>query len=306
MPLTANHVQNALKAVGALGNQIKSTAELASGANAALAQAPSGLTQEGAAAFLATMAQESAYFRTTTEYGSSRKRYDPYRGRTFEQVTWKENYATFGAWCKAKGLLSDANYFVTNPTRLADYQWAWLGGVWYFEYAKLWRYANAGNFLAVSQGVNGGTGRIGSSFIPGGWDHRNKMYKAFLLVGGALLPDGRASKPPEPSSGKLAADGSFGPATIKALQEVIGVTQDGSFGPKTISAWQRRMGTPVDGKISEPSSLINKAQRWLNRTDFNIPGTLRVDGLFGPATITALQHYLNRNGSFTGAAKWKG
>ena len=229
MPLTAAHIQKALSAVGALGGQMKPAAELASGANTALAQAPSGLTKEGAAAFLATMAQESAYFRTTTEYGSARKRYDPYRGRTFEQVTWRENYAAFGKWCKAKGLLTDADYFVDNPTRLSDYKWAWLGGVWYFQHANLWRYANAGNFKAVSQGVNGGTGRIGTSFTPNGWVHRLAMYEAFLLAGSALLPDGKAApaKPkPKPKSTTLATDGLAGPKTWERARTLVRASKD--------------------------------------------------------------------------------
>lgn len=204
MALSGAAVRAALAAVGAVGKQIRSVDELAAGADGALRMAPAGLTAAGAASFLATMAQESAYLRTTQEYGT-RLRYDPYRGRTFEQLTWVENYRGFGRWCHAKGLVSDPETFVRNPTSLADYRWAWLGGVFYFEANNLWPWANAGDHLRVSQAVNGGRGRAGTKFVPNHWRERDAMFRAFRLAGNALLPTGPASRPaaaapvPEPT-----------------------------------------------------------------------------------------------------------
>lgn len=187
MTLTAADIERGLRGVtGAVGRQMVSMSELAAGANSALAQAPAGLTVKGAAAFLATMAQESMWFRVTEEIRKNRP-YAPYIGRTFEQVTHRPNYLAFGRWCKAKGLVEDAEFFVNNPKRLADYQWAWLGGVWYFEANGLWPYANRGDFLAVSRGVNMGNPR--STHTPAGMLTRNAAYKAFLAVGDALLPE---------------------------------------------------------------------------------------------------------------------
>lgn len=180
-PLTGATMRAALAAVGAVGKQIKSFDELAAGAVDALRQAPAGLTSAGASAFLATAAVESAWFRTTTEYGSG-QRYAPYIGRTFVQLTWRENYLGFGRWCKNKGLVADADTFANNPRSLSDFQWAWLGAVYYFEMHGLWRYANADNFLAVSQAVNGGDGRIGTSFTPNSWTERKAMYRVFLAA----------------------------------------------------------------------------------------------------------------------------
>lgn len=192
--LTGTLIHSALAAMGAVGGQIVSDDQLAAGALDALRQAPAGLTAAGAAAFLATMAEESAHFRTTTEYGTGQS-YAPYIGRTFEQLTWSSNYAGFGAWCKARGLVSDANVFVHSPTALSDIRWAWLGGVYYFAAHDLWRYANAGNFLAVSQAVNGGDGKIGTSFTPNGWTERQNAYRAFLAAGASLLPTSPAAAP---------------------------------------------------------------------------------------------------------------
>jgi putative chitinase len=117
MALSGATVRTALAAVGAGNRLVRSADELAAGADGALRQASGGLTVAGAASWLATMAQESDYFRTTTEYGGA-KRYDPYRGRTFEQITWRDNYASFGKWCHAKGLVSDPRVFVNTPTSL--------------------------------------------------------------------------------------------------------------------------------------------------------------------------------------------
>ena len=196
MALSGATVRDALAAVGAVGGQMRSFDELAAGAQAALQQAPAGLTPAGASSFLATQAQESDYFRVTEEYAKN-GRYAPHIGRTFEMITWAENYLKFGQWCKAKGIISKSErQFVDDPPWLADFQWAWLGGVWYFEVNGLWAYANAGDHLAVSQGVNGGTGRIGTSFTPNGWDARRKMFDAFRTAGDALLPGGASTAPP--------------------------------------------------------------------------------------------------------------
>lgn len=189
MAITGATVLAALRTVGAGSRLIEPAAELAAGADGALRQVPPGLTPAGAASWLATMAQESDYFRTTTEYGGP-KRYDPYRGRTFEQITWRDGYAGFGRWCRDRGLVADENVFVDRPTDLADHRWAWLGGVWFFEEKGLWRYANAGDHWSVSQGVNRGVGAIGTDRAPNHWDARRRMFDAFLAAGPALLPDG--------------------------------------------------------------------------------------------------------------------
>lgn len=188
MTLTGATILAALHAVGAGNGLVRDADVLAAGADDALGQAPPGLTVAGAASWLATMAQESDYFRTTTEYGTGVKAYDPYRGRTFEQLTWQGNYAGFGAWCATRGLVAHGAVFVDTPTTLADYRWAWLGGVWYFAQNGLWSYANAGDHYAVSQGVNRGVHAIGTSKVPKHWEARRTMYEAFLAAGPALLP----------------------------------------------------------------------------------------------------------------------
>lgn len=204
MALTGAVVREALAAVGAVGKQLRSFDELAAGASAALRQAPSGLTAAGAAAFLATCAVESAWFRTTVEYGSG-QRYAPYVGRTFVQLTWEANYHGFGRWCHGRGLVADPLVFVRDPVQLGAYQFAWLGPVFYFETTRLWEWANAGDFRRVSQAVNGGRGRAGTEFTPNGWSDRQAMYEVFLRAGAGLLP-GRPSPRPAPTTAEEVDD----------------------------------------------------------------------------------------------------
>lgn len=187
MALSGTVVRAALTAIGALGRQVATPESLAAGAADALRRAPD-LTVAGAAAFLATCAQESAYFRTTTEYGQN-LRYDPYRGRTFTQITWQVNYRDFGRWCHARQLVSDPEKFVKNPAALGELQWAWLGPIQYWEDNGIWRWANSGDFLTVSQAINGGNARVGTSFVPHGWAQRQAMYAVLRQFGGDLLPE---------------------------------------------------------------------------------------------------------------------
>lgn len=182
--ITAAHFEKVLRSIPkAMGRQVASLEDLAEGANDALLSAPESLTVEGAAAFLATLSQESASFRTTEEY-SKTGRYRPYIGRTFEQITWKDNYAAFGAWCEDRGLCSDSQIFVKDFKSLADLRWAWLGGIWFWEKNGIWAYSD--NFLKTQKAVN--LGNPNSIYTPAGMVVRNQWYNAWLQLGEVILP----------------------------------------------------------------------------------------------------------------------
>lgn len=248
--VTGAVIRSALSAVGAVGRQMRSFDELAAGANAALLQAPPGLTVAGAASFLADKAQESDYFRVTEEYAKN-GRYAPHIGRTFQMVTWDSNYLAFGRWCKARGVITGSErQFVDNPKWLADYRWAWLGGVWYFEANNLWPIANAGDHFRVSQIVNGGLGMVRDGRTPNHWPARKKMFDAFLRAGPALLPTG-ALAPVDPQEDDLT------PEQDRMLREVyMQVAQGtGTSDPKT---W----GWPAwAGGTGEKLTLIDHLRR---------------------------------------------
>lgn len=286
---TAAQIRAALVSVGGLGGQGWTLDTIAAGADDAMRQA--GITtREGAACLVAQCMVESAYFRTTREYGGPRTRYAPYYGRGFIQVTWRSNYAAFGAWCKARGLVPDADYFVNVPDRLADPKWAWLGAVWYFTTHRhgLVALANRGENIKVGRAINRGDAY--SKYAAYGEDHRQAAYRALLAAG--ITPPGKTAAPAaKPVSAdrktwlrkKIATHGIWSPATIrrlqaevdvpidgvagpqtkKAVQKWLGVTQDGVWGPQTYSALQRHLGLRQTGVWS--AYLRRRLQVHLNR-----------------------------------------
>ena len=209
MAISGAQIRSVLASVGTVGGQVTTFDSLAGGANDALKrlQAANGkpLTVAQCAAFLATLAQESGYFRTTTEYGSGQT-YAPYVGRTFEQLTWRANYAAFGAWAKQMGVVTDANVFVNNPAALSGLSYSWLGGVWYWiarrsswgEYNSMLDVAATGSILLVSRAVN--AGNPNSSITPYGMAERTAMFNAFKALGTSILPGTSAPAPSKPSA----------------------------------------------------------------------------------------------------------
>ena len=263
--LSGTLLRTVLARCGALGKQCAPLDTLAAGAVAALAEHAPDRTGRGTAAWLATMTQESAWLRTTTEYGSG-QRYAPYIGRTFEQITWRDNYAAFGAWCKRHSLVDDELVFVKRPAELSSMRWAWLGGVWYFEARKLWGYASSGNFQAVANAVNRGSATLEG--YPSGWLTRLQCYRAYLGV---------LATPAE-----IPVDGVWGPVSIARLQEWVGVYVDGDQGARTVKALQKWLGMTVDGDLGKVTTRALQAK----------VGAY-VDGIWGPATSRAFQTYLN-------------
>jgi hypothetical protein len=190
--LTATHVTAALKAAGAGSSLVMPAHQIADAFNDAINKYGDGLfaTINSYAALVSECMMESAYFRTTQEYASTGA-YQPYRGRTFIQITWKDNYAAFGKWCLSVGLVADADYFVKNPTKLADLKWAAIGGVWYFT--KVLKKDKQGNLhpivwwaddpLAIGRAVN--MGNPYSTATPNGQKARDAAYVAVV---NALTP----------------------------------------------------------------------------------------------------------------------
>lgn len=99
---------------------------------------------------------------------------------------------------------------------------------------------------------------------------------------------------PSGSGGKLVEDGELGPATIKALQTVLGVTADGDWGAKTTTALQTRL-VAVGQKISIDGDL---GPATIRAMQVFLLGGDKADSIMGPNTIRGLQHYLNSGGKF--------
>jgi predicted chitinase len=128
---------------------------------------------------LAQWGHESDGFKTTQEYGSG-QRYAPYIGRTWIQITWQANYASFGRWAADQGLIDDPGYFVDNPAALADLKWAGIGAAWYWTVARptINGLCDQGDIVAVTQLINGGQNGIAD---------RRQRYQQAIALGDELL-----------------------------------------------------------------------------------------------------------------------
>ena len=146
-----------------------------------------------------------------------------------------------------------------------------------------------------------------------GWERFLNLIRGYL--GQATVPvkpqaPAKPSKPNKPVSNKINVDGSWGQATTKALQKILGTKQDGivsnqptinrkylysasstswqfkktgySAGSNMIRALQKLIGAKVDGWFGKNSVIT--LQRFLK---------VKADGSMGPATVRALQKYIN-------------
>jgi len=146
------------------------------------------------AAFLATAAFESMYFRKTKEGKAkptskawiryqSKYWHTNYMGRGIFQTTSEKNYRIFGQKMKKKGLVTDSEIFVKQPQLLEQPQWAVESACEFWETNGLDKYARQGfkGFTALQGVVNRGS----ASKIALGQPDRLVVYERARLA----LPD---------------------------------------------------------------------------------------------------------------------
>ena len=294
--VTGDVIGAALDSVGGRGNQIASLDEIARIFNAAISQAGDGAYDSQPArlaALIGQCAQESAWFRTTTEYGTG-QRYAPYIGRTFIQITWSDNYQAFGLWCKARGLLDDAAYFVNNPASLSDLKWAALGPIWYFATRGILPYADQRNWTAVGGIINTGS----AAGVPGGNATRLKACQAVY----DYLISHPIGEPAMPTATQL--------ALAKWMTDRIGqfaYSQQDRFDNLT---------TDGDGRSADCSSLVLMAYREVAKVevgtytdaqagngrpvfDVNLEDVEQAIALLQPGDLVLVKHYIP-----AGSAYW--
>jgi len=113
-----------------------------------------------------------------TQRGDGRR----FKGRGPIQLTGRHNYGLFGAWCHRRGLVDSNDYFQRNPMKVAEPRWGFLAASWYWVAARprLNAYSDAGNIVAATKAINGGTNGLA--------DRRNR-WNACRPLGAALLPE---------------------------------------------------------------------------------------------------------------------
>ena len=169
-----------------------------------------------------------------------------FRGRGLKQLTGRENYTNFG---KSVGMTAEeaAAYVSTEKGAIESACWFWNA-------KKLNDVADTGDIVKMTKIINGGD--IGLA-------DRKKRYESALAILGGKVSAAPASAKAAPSVSNSDLDlnttltvGSNG-ATVKALQEKLGIGADGAFGlgtKRSVKEWQSKNGLTADG-IAGPKTL---------------------------------------------------
>lgn len=122
-------------------------------------------------------------------------------------------------------------------------------------------------------------------------------------------PSSSTTKPAAaPKKTVLAVDGSFGPASIKRMQQFFGTTPDGIISGQYESSRKYFPGIPAAYVTwtKTGSYVVKKLQKWVGSTQDGYlgPNTIKglqrklgisADGYWGPGTSKAFQKYLNNH-----------
>lgn len=155
-----------------------------------------------------------------------------FRGRGLKQLTGRSNYERFA---KDYGMSAEeaAEWLETKEGALAS-------ALWFWDTNKLNAIADTGDVRALTKKINGGD--IGLA------DREHRFSVAIQALTGELPPRGQITE--------TLRVGSSGDA-VKRVQRKLGLAADGSFGPateKAVKAWQAANGLVADGIVG-PKSL---------------------------------------------------
>lgn len=164
------------------------------------------------AMWLAQVGHESAGFNATEEYASGAAyegRADlgntqpgdgvRFKGRSWIQITGRNNYGLFSQWAYRQRLVPTPTYFVDHSTELADLKWAGVGAAWYWTVARtdIKALSDRRDLETVTRRINGGTNGLAD---------RRDRYNRALLQGDALLQLLATSEPLDPIEELLMSD----------------------------------------------------------------------------------------------------
>lgn len=145
--------------------------------------------------------------------------------------------------------------------------------------------ANRWSHLQTIEG-NTSSGAHGSQSNGGGVYRRTRSFDEVAAVWRPYYDEAPASRAAERPAIGLEADGYWGEATTRLLQEVLGTPVDGAVSSQD-STWREQNPGLTSGwewtDAPEGSLVIDALQRRLG---------VKADGLVGPGTFRALQSYL--------------
>ncbi len=180
------------------------------------------------AAALAQWVVESGHFIYTEEIASGPETQErwKYKGRTWIQLTWLENYLGFSKWCYSLGLVPSPNYFGDRPRELADQKWAALGPAywWAIKYPRINEYADRGDIDNVSKWVNAPAWVDNPNKHANGEQARRDAYNKALALGDQLLVL-TTSTPPTQGDDELSAE------TERMISEMYSEWRKEKLGP---------------------------------------------------------------------------
>ena len=184
----------------------------------------------------------------------------------------------------------------SRATRRAYLAQAKPGDVVTFDFGKMDAYRRHIGIVERVSGldiitVEGNTSKSGSQSNGGMVCRQTRPYTYICAAARPAYSDAvKPVKPtPDPVTKPLQVDGIMGYQTVCRMQKWLGTSVDGEVGPNTVRALQKKVGAkPIDGKWGKNTS--KKFQKFLNQHG----AKLAVDGVFGKASVRALQTYLNK------------
>lgn len=181
--------------------------------NSAISASHSPTTKKQAACMVGEAIQETGGMYYWEEAGGPFS-YDPYRGRGYTQLTWRDNYASFGKWCVSYKIITNSSQFVDSPDDVETTKFVALTSIWEFDQKysgkTLWQIADSSSspWSRVSRAIN--TGNPDASFPANAESLRAKIIDAVL----AVTPDPTAAGG---SAGPIKDDYPYPNATIGAV-----------------------------------------------------------------------------------------
>jgi putative chitinase len=167
-----------------------------------------------------------------------------FRGRGLKQLTGRENYTNFG---KSVNMTAEqaAEYVATEKGAIESAAWFWNN-------KKLNPIADTDDVTKMTKIINGGN--IGLA------DRQARYSKAMHTLGSPVtlkvVEDKEEDHDVDVSDIGVIRKGSKGEG-VKMMQAALGIAADGSFGPgteKALKAWQTKNGLTADG-VAGPKTL---------------------------------------------------